>query len=179
MVLEYDMYFSKFKQFDTYLEFNEQNGCELYSEMKYMIEFCNVSFRYPGQEQYALKNINLEMSSGEKICIVGENGAGKTTLLKLLLRLYHTNEGEIRLNGVNIQKIRYEDYMKIFAVLFQDFQLFSDSVRNNIILNDTASSGGKELLRNKSLHLTCLSPQMPRCHQSSMPASAPSSALPL
>ena len=140
---QYDMYFSKFKQFDTYLEFNEQNGCELYSEMKYMIEFCNVSFRYPGQEQYALKNINLEMSSGEKICIVGENGAGKTTLLKLLLRLYHTNEGEIRLNGVNIQKIRYEDYMKIFAVLFQDFQLFSDSVRNNIILNDTASSGGK------------------------------------
>lgn len=134
---QYDVYFTQFKLLDTYLEADWQEGEDIGAGVHHTIELCNVSFQYPGQERYALKNISLTMSTGEKICIVGENGAGKSTLIKLLLRMYDVNEGEILLDGVDIRKYQYEDYLKTFAVMFQDFQLFADSVRSNIILNDS------------------------------------------
>ena len=92
---------------------------------EYYVEFRNVSFKYPNTEAYALKNINLKFKVGEKLAIVGMNGSGKTTFIKLLCRLYDPTEGEILLNGVNIQKYDYDEYMSIFSVVFQDFSLFS------------------------------------------------------
>ncbi len=92
---------------------------------EYYVEFRNVSFKYPNTEAYALKNINLKFRIGEKLAIVGMNGSGKTTFIKLLCRLYDPTEGEILLNGVNIQKYDYDEYMSIFSVVFQDFSLFS------------------------------------------------------
>lgn len=100
------------------------------------IEFRNVSFTYPGQKEPALKNISVRMPFGQKISVVGENGAGKTTFVKLLTRLYDPTEGQILLNGVDIRKLDYDSYMKIFAAVFQDFQLFKRSVRDNIVLGD-------------------------------------------
>lgn len=94
-------------------------------DSEYDVEFRNVSFRYPNTETYALRNINLKFKIGEKLAIVGSNGSGKTTFIKLLCRLYDPCEGEILLNGVNIQKYDYDEYMFIFAVVFQDFRLFS------------------------------------------------------
>ncbi len=91
---------------------------------EYFIEFKDVSFRYPGSNQYALHHINLTFKVGEKLAVVGMNGSGKTTFIKLLCRLYDPSEGEILLNGVNIQKYDYDEYMSIFSVVFQDFQLF-------------------------------------------------------
>ena len=100
----------------------------------YEIEFRDVSFRYPNTETYALRHINLKFKIGEKMAVVGENGSGKTTFIKLLCRLYDPTEGVILLNGIDIKKYNYRDYMDIFAVVFQDFQLLTDrTVYDNLM----------------------------------------------
>ncbi|MBQ8799034.1 MAG: ABC transporter ATP-binding protein [Lachnospiraceae bacterium] len=101
-------------------------------EADYEIEFCNVSFRYPGAEEYSLRNLSLKFKIGERLAIVGKNGSGKTTFIKLLCRLYDPTEGEIRLNGVDIREYAYEEYLRIFSVVFQDFKLFSFSLGQNV-----------------------------------------------
>ncbi len=102
------------------------------SDGQYTIEFSNVSFRYPGSESYALRNFSLKLSVGEKLAIVGRNGSGKTTMIKLLCRLYDPDEGEILVNGVDIRKFRQEEYVRLFSVVFQDFQLFSLMLAENV-----------------------------------------------
>lgn len=82
-------------------------------------------------EQYALRNVNVVLSGGEKVGIVGENGAGKSTFVKLLLRLYDVSEGEILLNGVNI-KIMIMTNMQSFSVVPQDYALFFFGIAENI-----------------------------------------------
>jgi ATP-binding cassette subfamily B protein len=105
---------------------SEENGCD------YEIEFCNVSFRYPGAKEYSLRNLSLKFKIGKRLAIVGKNGSGKSTFIKLLCRLYDPTEGEIRLNGVDIRKYDYEEYLKLFSVVFQDFKLFSFSLGQNV-----------------------------------------------
>jgi len=102
------------------------------SDGEYRIEFRNVSFRYPGSETYALRNFSLKLNVGEKLAIVGVNGSGKTTMIKLLCRIYDPEEGEILLNGVDIRKFRQEEYNRLFAVVFQDFKLFSFQLGENV-----------------------------------------------
>lgn len=102
------------------------------SDNEYHIEFRNVSFRYPGSEEYALKSFSLELRVGERLAIVGRNGSGKTTMIKLLCRLYDPDEGEILVNGVNIKKFRHDEYSRLFSVVFQDFVLFSLMLAENI-----------------------------------------------
>lgn len=102
------------------------------SDIKYEIEFQNVSFCYPGQNEYALKNVSLKFDVGERLAVVGMNGSGKTTFIKLLCRMYDPTEGEILLNGINIRKYNYHEYMSIFPVVFQDFQLISFSLGQNV-----------------------------------------------
>lgn len=104
-------------------------------ENDYEIEFRNVSFKYPGGDTYVLKNISTKLSIGKKQAIVGTNGAGKTTFVKLLCRLYDPTEGEILLNGINIKKYDYEEYMGLFSFVFQDFKLFSFTLGQNIAAN--------------------------------------------
>ena len=101
-------------------------------ENEYEIEFRNVSFRYPGSDTYVLKDINTKLNIGKKQAFVGENGAGKTTFVKLLCRLYDPTEGEILLNGINIKKYDYDEYMGLFSFVFQDFKLFAFSLGQNI-----------------------------------------------
>ncbi len=95
-------------------------------------EFKNVSFRYEGAENYALKNLNLSFPAGQRLAVVGLNGAGKTTFIKLLLRLYDVTEGEILLNGVNIKRFRRSDYYKVFAPVFQNVELFAFPMAENV-----------------------------------------------
>ena len=102
------------------------------SDRKYEIEFRNVSFRYPGCEQYALRNINMKFEIGQKLAVVGMNGSGKTTFIKLLCRLYDPTEGKILLNGIDIRKYNYKEYMMVFSVVFQDFKLFSLTLGENV-----------------------------------------------
>lgn len=102
------------------------------SDRKYEVEFRNVSFRYPGAKTDALHNLSLKFKIGSRLAVVGKNGSGKTTFIKLLCRLYDPTEGEILLNGINIRKYRYDDYLKIFSVVFQDFQLLSLPLGQNV-----------------------------------------------
>lgn len=99
-----------------------------------VIEFRNVSFKYPGSDNYALKNLSLKLRGNERLCIVGENGSGKTTFIKLLTRLYKPTEGEILLDGVNIREYDYEAYQHIFSPVLQDFWLFNLTIKENIVL---------------------------------------------
>lgn len=101
----------------------------------YEIEFKDVSFQYPSSDTYALSHISLKLSVGERLAVVGMNGSGKTTFIKLLCRLYDPTEGEILLNGINIKKYDYDEYMNIFSVVFQDFKLFSFSLGQNVASN--------------------------------------------
>ena len=101
------------------------------ADNEYEIEFYNVSFKYPGSDSYALKNLSLKLHIGQRLAVVGMNGSGKTTMIKLLCRLYDPIEGEITLNGIDIKKYRYHEYMKVFSVVFQDFKLFSFSLGQN------------------------------------------------
>lgn len=106
----------------------------------YNVEFRDVSFRYPNTDTYALRHVNLTFKVGEKLAVVGMNGSGKTTFIKLMCRLYDPTEGEILLNGVNIQKYDYDEYMAIFSVVFQDFQLFALSLGQNVSTSATYDS---------------------------------------
>ncbi len=99
---------------------------------KYDIEFHNVSFKYPNTDKYVIKNLSFKFRVGDRIAVVGMNGSGKTTMIKLLCRLYDPTEGYITLNGIDIQKYDYEDYLDLFSVVFQDFRLFSFSVGENV-----------------------------------------------
>jgi len=105
----------------------------------FVITFENVSFSYPGQERYVLKDINIQLRSGEKLAVIGENGAGKTTFTMLLMRLHEPNEGRILLNGVDIREIDYDEYLKMFATVFQDFNIFGYSVLENIVFREDVS----------------------------------------
>ena len=102
------------------------------ADRKYEVEFRDVSFRYPGAETWALRHVNVRFRVGERMAVVGENGSGKTTFIKLLCRLYDPQEGEILLNGIDIRKYNYREYMNIFSVVFQDFQLLSQPLGQNV-----------------------------------------------
>ena len=99
---------------------------------EYYVEFKDVSFKYPGSDTYALRHVNMKFKVGEKLAVVGMNGSGKTTFIKLMCRLYDPTEGEILLNGVNIKKYDYDEYLAVFSVVFQDFKLFSFSLGENV-----------------------------------------------
>ncbi len=101
-------------------------------DSEYDVEFRDVSFRYPNTEEYALRHVNIKFKVGEKLAIVGMNGSGKTTMIKLMCRLYDPTEGEILLNGLNIKKYDYDEYMAAFSVVFQDFKLLAMTLGQNV-----------------------------------------------
>ena len=108
------------------LTVEKRNDCQ------YEVEFKDVSFCYPGTDRKVLDHVNLKFRIGEKLAIVGENGSGKSTFIKLLCRLYDPTEGEILLNGINIKKYKYKEYMSVFSVVFQDFKLFALPLGQNV-----------------------------------------------
>ena len=131
-------YLKTYEEFinDTDMDYDGTLPVEKRTDNEYQLEFQNVSFRYPGAEEYVLKNINIKFHIGEKLALVGLNGAGKTTLIKLLLRLYEPTEGQIFLNGIDIRLYDYREYMTIFGVVFQDFQLFDFPLDENIACSE-------------------------------------------
>ena len=91
-----------------------------------------MSFRYPGAKTDALSHVNLTFVTGERMAVVGRNGSGKSTFIKLLSRLYDPTEGSITIDGVDIREIDYTTYLAAFAVVFQDFKLFSLPLGENV-----------------------------------------------
>lgn len=102
---------------------------------KYVFTFENVSFKYKGQEKYALKNLNITVAAGEKLAVVGLNGAGKSTFIKLLLRLYDVTEGRILMNGTDIRRFDRAEYYRLFSPAFQDVTVFAFPMAENVSMS--------------------------------------------
>ena len=98
------------------------------------IEVKDLSFRYEGSERDTLHNVSFTWKKGERIALVGSNGSGKTTLVKLLLRLYDPKEGEITLDGRSIKDFELTSLRDLFGTVFQDFKMFSMTVKDNVLL---------------------------------------------
>lgn len=135
------------KEFITFMEYPDAivHGKEAVPvSTAYTVEFKHVSFAYPRSEEMVLKDINITLHPGEHVSIVGLNGAGKTTFIKLLCRLYDPTEGEILLNGINIKNYAYDEYVKLLSVVFQDFQLFAFTAKENITLGQEKNEFDKQ-----------------------------------
>lgn len=109
-----------------------ENPVRLNAKGAPQIEFRNVTFSYPGSQSEVLKNFSLIIAPGEKVALVGENGAGKTTIIKLLARFYDVCEGEILIDGINIKNLDLSSWYQYLGVLFQDFNRYEHTVKENI-----------------------------------------------
>ena len=105
------------------------------------ITFSGVSFAYPGTDALALDNLDLAISPGERVALVGRNGAGKTTLAKVMLGLYRPTSGSIRLNGAEVADVEPKEWRKAVAAVFQDYFRFELSARDNIGFGDLHRAG--------------------------------------
>ena len=147
-VLDLNKFVKYAEKYIDFIEDNkyEQDGDALLDNVELPeIEFKNVSFKYPNQTEYALKNINVKIKGNEHWSVVGLNGAGKSTFIKLLCRLYECTEGEILLNGTNILNYEYNSYIKIISAIFQDFELLNFSIKENIIIGDPDTVPDEEI----------------------------------
>ncbi len=115
------------------------------------IEFRDVTFTYLNNQRPSVKNISFILTAGEQLTIVGENGAGKSTLIKLLCRLYEPTEGRIFINDIDIQEFDRQEYVKKFAVVLQEFELFAFSLADNIRLDRNTGVDVEQLLKDCKL----------------------------
>jgi len=102
------------------------------SLLKKGIVIDNLSFTYPGNNFRTISNVSFEIKKGEIIALVGPNGAGKSTLVRLLCRLYDSDSGNIKYDGIDIRNIDPEEYRKHFSIVFQDFMLYNLTAGENI-----------------------------------------------
>lgn len=111
----------------------ESGGVSMHPEDGYgAVEFQDVSYTYPGAAVPALSHVSFRLEPGKKIAVVGMNGSGKTTMVKLLCRLYDPDGGRVMLNGRNVREYDYEEYLRRFSVVFQDFQLLALPLGENV-----------------------------------------------
>ncbi|MBQ9766072.1 MAG: ABC transporter ATP-binding protein [Lachnospiraceae bacterium] len=132
----------RLKDFKAYMAIEDEDELIEVEEMEPVIktiEFEHVWFKYQGAEDYVLKDVSLKLTGGQKIAVVGENGSGKTTFIKLLMRFYTPTKGRILVNGVDYLTIKRYDYYRLFSTVFQDFNLFAFSIRENIVFTEDSS----------------------------------------
>lgn len=111
------------------------------------IRFEGVSFVYPGTDRLVLDRLDLDITAGTSVALVGENGAGKTTLIKLLCRFYDPTEGRIIIDGTDIRELDLDDYRSRLAVIFQDFVHYNLPARDNVGFGALARAGDQSALR--------------------------------
>ncbi len=128
-------YVQKYQMFIAEARIPENDGVKVDSKTKnFEIEFRDVSFKYPGSDRLILDHLNLKLSNGERLALVGENGAGKTTIVKLVTRLYEPTSGQILLNGREIQEYAYTAYQNLIATVLQDAKIFPFTIAENVAL---------------------------------------------
>lgn len=115
---------------------DEANEKQALSGTKGNVEFDDVEFGYL-PDQKIIKDFSLQAKAGQKIAIVGPTGSGKTTTVNLLMRFYDMNSGKIKIDGVDITKMKRSEVRKQFDMVLQDAWLFEDTVRNNLVYNQT------------------------------------------
>ena len=109
-------------------------------DMKGMVEFKNVFFKYPGAEEYVLENINFKVMPGQTVGIIGRTGSGKSTLVNLIMRFYDATEGQVLVNGVDVRSVKVEDLRERIGYVPQKSWLFSGTIKSNLkIGNDFAT----------------------------------------
>ena len=110
------------------------------------IEFRNISFKYPKNDRYILKNISFKIKKGETIAIVGKNGSGKSTIIKILCGLYPKYEGNIFINNIDLKRISQRCKQKLISVVFQDFNSYQFTIKENIGFGDIDNINDYELI---------------------------------
>ena len=126
------------RKYFRFLDLPEQEYGEVHIDDQKDIVFEGVSFTYPGAERPALAGISLRIAAGETLAIVGENGSGKTTLAKLILGLYRLNQGRIVVGDVPLRELASGSAYKNASCVFQDFQRYQLSLRDNVAISDLA-----------------------------------------
>ena len=111
------------------------------------LDLKDVSFAYSSKTPNVIENMNLFIKPGQKIALVGYNGAGKTTLVKLLMRLYDPTTGTIMADGTDIRKYELESYRDSIGAVFQDFNIFAGSVRENVVLAPTENASEDKIIQ--------------------------------
>ena len=145
----YNERINDFKKYFMYCESTVQSG-DLPVEEIHTIEFQNVSFGYPDSET-VLDQVSFSVDMHEKVMLAGCNGSGKTTLIKLLTRFYEPDQGTILINGIDISKYNLKQLRKKTAAVFQDFNVFSFTIRENVAIGDLAQYHNESLIRNSLL----------------------------
>ncbi|MCR5477699.1 MAG: ABC transporter ATP-binding protein/permease [Lachnospiraceae bacterium] len=146
---ETSLYVSKIREFLSYEPKIVSKENLLPSRSAKEMELDRVSFAYGEDRDPIIRDLSLHIRPGEKIALVGYNGAGKTTLVKLLMRLYDTKGGVIRADGRDIRKYDPKKYRDTIGTVFQDFQIFAGTVRENVVLN--TADGAEESRIRKAL----------------------------
>lgn len=103
-------------------------------EIKGNVEISHVKFGYDA-DRIIIKDFSADIKAGEKVAIVGPTGAGKTTIVNLLMRFYEMNDGDIKVDGVSIKKMKRSQLRNIFSMVLQDTWLFEGTIRENLIYN--------------------------------------------
>ena len=137
MVSHLDLHRKYMREYAEFLaiptaKYNGTLPVEKRDDGEYALELRNVGFRYPNQNQWSLRHVSCKLPLRGNLAVVGPNGAGKTTFIKLICRLYDPQEGEILLNGIDIRKYDYQEYLSLLSVVFQDFRLFSRGLGENV-----------------------------------------------
>ncbi len=131
---ETSLYIQKIRDFlNTKPKIVSEGNIEASKEAK-RIDLENVSFSYKPDTPSVINDMSLFIKPGRKIALVGYNGAGKTTLVKLLMRLYDPTSGTIRADGEDIRNYDLESYRDSIGAVFQDFNIFAGSVKENVVL---------------------------------------------
>jgi len=122
----------EFLEYSEPFKFEDGESLPFSADSRHELVLENVSFKYPGAEEYTLENINLTIRPGEKIAVVGLNGAGKTTLVKLICGFYDPTDGRVLLDGKDIRAYNRRDYYAMFSAVFQNFSLLAGTVAANV-----------------------------------------------
>ncbi len=136
-------------------------------DFKRDIVYDNVWFRYPDapEDEWVLKGINLRISKGERVAIVGPSGSGKSTLIDLLPRLYDVTKGAIYIDGIDIRKIKLSSLRRLISVVSQDVILFNDTVFNNILYGRPDASREEVIEAAKLAHAHEFIEQLPEGYE--------------
>lgn len=126
------------------------NPKKLFFDSAPTVVFENVSFKYPGQDKWALQNVSFVMKPGQKIGLVGNNAAGKSTLVRLLLRIHDPVEGRITVNGIDLKEVDIEDWWSHLGVLLQDFTTYNFTAKESIAIGDTSGNIDMDIVQNSA-----------------------------